>query len=167
VTPANKVQTREEKQQALRARLNAVETEIDESLLKRQQEIRQKAKNKSSASARASGGGGAGGASGASTRSGANGQKGSQAGSTKSATDRPSRAGKGNPVRGDGTSTPPRGPAGAESDRRAAKRVESNESGSDDDIIARQLREAAEKETDPILKKKLWEEYRKYKGLEQ
>ncbi len=33
----------------------------------------------------------------------------------------------------------------------------------DDDIVARQLREAAEKETDPRLKKKLWEEYRKYK----
>ncbi len=36
--------------------------------------------------------------------------------------------------------------------------------GSDDDIIARQLREAAEKETDPELKKKLWEEYRRYKN---
>jgi len=35
--------------------------------------------------------------------------------------------------------------------------------GSDDDVIARQLREAAEKETDPELKKKLWEEYRRYK----
>jgi len=35
--------------------------------------------------------------------------------------------------------------------------------GSDDDIVARQLREAAQKETDPELKKKLWEEYRKYK----
>jgi hypothetical protein len=33
----------------------------------------------------------------------------------------------------------------------------------DDDIVARQLREAAEKETDPELKKKLWEEYRRYK----
>ena len=32
-----------------------------------------------------------------------------------------------------------------------------------DDIVARQLREAAEKETDPELKKKLWEEYYKYK----
>lgn len=32
-----------------------------------------------------------------------------------------------------------------------------------DDIVARQLREAAEKETDPELQKKLWEEYRKYK----
>lgn len=35
--------------------------------------------------------------------------------------------------------------------------------GSDDDVVARQLREAAEQETDPELKKKLWEEYRKYK----
>ena len=35
--------------------------------------------------------------------------------------------------------------------------------GSDDDVIARQLREAAEKEVDPELKKKLWEEYRRYK----
>jgi hypothetical protein len=35
--------------------------------------------------------------------------------------------------------------------------------GSDDDIVARQLREAAENETDPELKAKLWEEYRKYK----
>ena len=36
--------------------------------------------------------------------------------------------------------------------------------GSDDDVIARQLREAAEKETDPELQKKLWEEYRRYKS---
>jgi hypothetical protein len=35
--------------------------------------------------------------------------------------------------------------------------------GHDDDVIARQLREAAEKETDPELKRKLWEEYKRYK----
>jgi hypothetical protein len=33
----------------------------------------------------------------------------------------------------------------------------------DDDIVARQLREAAEKETDPELKEKLWKEYEDYK----
>jgi len=33
----------------------------------------------------------------------------------------------------------------------------------DDDIVARQLREAAEKETDPKLKEKLWKEYEEYK----
>ncbi|MGD9107220.1 MAG: hypothetical protein PVJ87_10320 [Desulfobacterales bacterium] len=33
----------------------------------------------------------------------------------------------------------------------------------DDDIVARQLREAAEQETDPELRKKLWKEYEDYK----
>ena len=33
----------------------------------------------------------------------------------------------------------------------------------DDDIVARQLREAAERETDPELKAKLWKEYEEYK----
>ena len=36
--------------------------------------------------------------------------------------------------------------------------------GKDDDIVARQLREAAESEQDPELREKLWEEYRKYKN---
>ena len=35
--------------------------------------------------------------------------------------------------------------------------------GRDDDIVARQLREAASKENDPVLREKLWEEYRRYK----
>ena len=39
-----------------------------------------------------------------------------------------------------------------------------NKDFDNDDVVARQIREAAEKETDPVLKKKLWEEYRKYKG---
>jgi hypothetical protein len=34
----------------------------------------------------------------------------------------------------------------------------------DDDLIARQLREAAEAEVDPEIQAKLWEEYRKYKA---
>jgi hypothetical protein len=34
----------------------------------------------------------------------------------------------------------------------------------DDDIIARQLREAALTEEDPALRERLWEEYRKYSG---
>jgi hypothetical protein len=35
--------------------------------------------------------------------------------------------------------------------------------GQDDDIVARQIREAAMKETDPELRAALWEEYRRYK----
>lgn len=34
--------------------------------------------------------------------------------------------------------------------------------GSDDDVVARQIREAAMKERDPELREKLWDEYRKY-----
>lgn len=35
--------------------------------------------------------------------------------------------------------------------------------GRDDDVVARQLREAATAETDPELREKLWQEYRNYK----
>ena len=35
--------------------------------------------------------------------------------------------------------------------------------GNDDDVIARRLRKAAEQETDPELKDKLWKEYVEYK----
>ena len=35
--------------------------------------------------------------------------------------------------------------------------------GSDDDIVARQIRRAAETERDPELRERLWDEYRKYK----
>ena len=46
---------------------------------------------------------------------------------------------------------------------RSQRAKEPPESDQDDDIVARQLREAAEKETDPELKKKLWKEYEDYK----
>lgn len=34
-----------------------------------------------------------------------------------------------------------------------------------EDIVARQLREAALAEDDPELRERLWEEYRKYNGM--
>jgi len=40
-------------------------------------------------------------------------------------------------------------------------------SGNDDDIVARQLREAAMREPDPAVREKLWDEYRKYQGIEK
>lgn len=36
--------------------------------------------------------------------------------------------------------------------------------GSNDDVVARQIREAAMTESDPELRDKLWDEYRKYKN---
>ena len=62
--------------------------------------------------------------------------------------------GNGVPGRGNGTGTPSRGRSGVPQDI---------PNGSDDDVVARQLREAAEKERDPELKERLWEEYRRYK----
>ena len=38
-------------------------------------------------------------------------------------------------------------------------------SGRDDDVVARQLREAAMAEPDPELREALWQEYRNYTGL--
>ena len=38
-------------------------------------------------------------------------------------------------------------------------------SGRDDDVVARQLREAAMSEPDPELREALWDEYRNYTGL--
>ena len=59
---------------------------------------------------------------------------------------------------GPGSSSPGAGAVGKDTDQ-----PPDIPDGSDDEIVARQLREAAEKETDPELKAKLWEEYRRYK----
>jgi hypothetical protein len=40
-------------------------------------------------------------------------------------------------------------------------------SGRDDDVVARQLREAAMAEPDPELREALWDEYRNYTGLSE
>lgn len=40
-------------------------------------------------------------------------------------------------------------------------------SGNNDDVVARQIREAALSETDPELREALWDEYRTYTGLPQ
>lgn len=39
--------------------------------------------------------------------------------------------------------------------------------GANDDVVARQLREAAMREPDPDLREKLWDEYRAYTGIGQ
>ena len=60
---------------------------------------------------------------------------------------------------------PGKGP-GAEKDKEDSATADDRKGaeGSDDDVLARQLREAAEREQDPVLKEKLWAEYRKYKA---
>lgn len=53
--------------------------------------------------------------------------------------------------------------SGVNSNRPGAPLPKNIPDGSDDDIVARQIREAATKEQNPELREKLWEEYRKYK----
>jgi hypothetical protein len=151
--PSASVQTEEEKQAGLNARLNAIEGDVDDSLQKRQQEIRQR-----QAASTAGGGGGRGGAAGTSDGAagtpgapGQPGQSGTSAGQTAAGSSSPDReqrpsAAYGRPGR---TDAPTRQPA--------------MDGASDDDVVARQLREAAEREADPVLKEKLWAEYKKYR----
>jgi hypothetical protein len=51
----------------------------------------------------------------------------------------------------------------AEVAKRTPDDIEAHSIG--DDIVAKQLREAALAEEDPVLRERLWDEYRKYKGM--
>lgn len=128
--------------------------QFDEKLLREQDRVKAR---KPQASAADSGGGSGSGA-GSDTGTGAEtgesegspaggeqaGQQSDEQGSADSSgNDQPAEGSKG---RSSGSSAPPDTP-----------------DGHDDDVIARQLREAAEKETDPELKRKLWIEYKRYK----
>jgi hypothetical protein len=149
-------QTPAEATSALDAKLGAGLGEFDQRLLVEQERVKAKA-SKSAGAGAGAGGGGAGAGSGT-TAAGAGGgtaretATGPSSGASGSASDgsreRPAPGTAGGPGGGQTTasSAPPDIP-----------------DGSDDDVVARQLREAAETETDPELKKKLWEEYRKYK----
>ena len=83
---------------------------------------------------------------------------------TEESGDTPPSSGGGASGTGDETAGDTNAPAGATGDPDGAtSRPEDRPPADDDDIVARQLREAAERETDPVLKEKLWREYDKYK----
>jgi len=134
-----------EKTAVLDAELRAGMGEFDEMLLLEQERIKAAAPHTSDSSGQ---GGGQGGGADGGGAAGGTGQQGADSmdGSADGASGQQQGAGSGNQQRTTRTGTPRDIP-----------------DGSDDDVVARQLREAAEKETDPELKKKLWEEYRKYK----
>ena len=102
--------------------------------------------------------GSAGSGDGDSSLSGSNGQKGS-------AREARRNAGKAQTQSGDGTQgqSSQSGTQGSSSPTAAGDIPKDIPDGSDDDVIARQLREAAEQEQDPELRKKLWDEYRRYR----
>ena len=137
-------QTMDEQIAGLDAELSAGLGEFDEMLLREQERVRAAAPMADAA------GGGGGGADGAGMDAGEEGADGEFRTASEDGGDGSTSeglgAGPGAQRQGGRPGTPPDIP-----------------DGSDDDVVARQLREAAEKETDPELKKKLWEEYRKYK----
>ena len=146
-------QTADEQVAALDAELFAGLGDFDEMLLREQDRVRAAAPMTDAAG----GGGGAGdtgtaegtegaeGAEGTTGTAGGDEESGAESGGGANSSNG-GGAGRGAPHQGGRPGTPPDIP-----------------DGSDDDVVAKQLREAAEKETDPELKKKLWEEYRKYK----
>jgi hypothetical protein len=164
----SEVETPDEKREGLDRELDSSLSEFDALILKEQEILEQRRE----AAAAAGGGGGAGKA-----EAGAGAGEGEGEGETE---------GKGEGEAGDeqarstaeGTGGSPDEPSGEEVDSDAGDPASADEEagevsngrvppdvgdGSDDDIVARQLREAAMKEEDPELREKLWDEYRAYK----
>jgi hypothetical protein len=148
-------QSREEHIAGLDAELAAGLAEFDELLLREQERVKAATPRSASGGGTETGNGaGEGGnaADGSSTAGEAGAGGSPAADGIGSQTDTKNRTSTG---AGGGTvKSPPRG---------ASRQPPGIPDGSNDDVVARQLREAAEKETDPELQKKLWEEYRKYK----
>jgi hypothetical protein len=167
---------------ALDAELNAGLGQFDEMLLREQERVKATRPRSESGG----GGGGGGGQDGGNAGSGASGGQAGEAGQGEAGQGAAGDAGApgangdrqtggsvdGAGAEGDsrtggagrgGTDSGARGGSGTGDQAVARGRPADIPDGSDDDLVARQLREAAEKETDPELKKKLWEEYRKYK----
>jgi hypothetical protein len=156
-------QTPRERTATLDAELDTALGEFDEMLLREQERV--KAATPRSADSGGGGLGGAGEAGGSGSQAGGkDGQQGeagemADAGSTAAGATGDA-AGSASGEAGSGGRGGREGAAGQAGTRGQPADIPD---GSDDDVVARQLREAAEKEKDPELKKKLWEEYRKYK----
>jgi hypothetical protein len=150
-------QTRGEQVAVLDAELNAGLGEYDERLLREQERV----KAATPLPDEISGGGGGGGQGDGDGDGDGTGEEGAdaEAGSDASGSDAGAAGGE---QSSSGTGSRGAG-AGGGAQRSGSGTPPDIPDGSDDDVVARQLREAAEKETDPELKKKLWEEYRKYK----
>lgn len=156
-------QTPAEATSALDSELETGLGEFDQRLLREQERVKARASKTAGAGGAGAGDGGTGGGQGgAGASAGESGEPGSGEPGSKTAGSLPSGA----PGTATGTA---RGHSGAGGPGAPGQQTASSSAppdipdGSDDDVVARQLREAAEKETDPELKKKLWDEYRKYK----
>jgi len=164
--------TEQERVATLDGELGRSMSEFDELLLREMDELQRKRSGSPDASGRS--GGGAGGAAGsegegegeATTQDGGRADGGGepeqgreQEGEDQPQGDEEAAQSEGGDQQG---SAQEGGRPGGQDPSRTASR-DAPPADDDDDIVARQLREAAEKETDPVLREKLWEEYRRYK----
>lgn len=183
--PPTTAKTEAEKLEGLDAELKRLESELDEELRQKQQALRERQHNQS-----AGGGGdalksGQAGAAGEGSdqkpgntpqwsdprgeKSSGTGSEGQPAGSQTAKTS--GETGQPQP----GATTPkaqdeagPGAGRSADKEPNPTRAVKGNsEDGSDDDIVMRQIREAAERETDPVMKEKLWNEYQKLKDAQR
>ena len=147
--------THEEEVAALENRLGGSLAEFDQLLLEEARRAQTRKTN---------GGAGSGGAYGG----GAAGAQASKASSTGSKAPGAAGAGGGSPApeRPGGKTGSPGGPIDGKDPGTAGATAAAPPDvgdGNDDDVVARQIRKAAETEPDPELRKRLWDEYRKYK----
>jgi hypothetical protein len=154
-SPGKGAQTAAERKQGLDRQLDNSITEVDAMLLREQEVL---------AAQRESGGGGASGGGGGGAGSGADGSDTAGGAQGRSGPDNTTGGSPDSPA-GEAVQTAagaPEGDRANPSDDGAIVPPDVGD-GRDDDIVARQLREAAQKEKDPELREKLWQEYRDYK----
>ncbi len=156
------VSTEEEKNAALERRLKELESGLDDLFKAKQDQLRRDPLRRSGSAAKrdAIGGTSGGGQTGNRADGDAVGDR--AAGRFSGAVGRTARRGgaEGEHERGTGPGVNKAGRTG----NSGAPGADKAPTGDDDDVVAGQLREAAEKETDPVMKEKLWEEYKKYKA---
>ena len=183
-TDFDRGQTDDEKIALLDAELGSSLSEFDEKLLREQKELAEKSRSASAGKSGdqpesgdgASGGAGDGSGEGekaAGESGGEAGESGSESAAGSSGKDgeseRQAESGEQGGTGGEGAEGNEQvaSAGGASGDGRHTGNIPTPPDipdGKDDDIVARQLREAAENEQDPELRAKLWDEYRKYKN---
>jgi len=173
VSAPTETHTQAEKTASMDKQLFASLAEFDELLLKEEEQVSARVPSQ-----RESGDGGRDGTSGSGGASGETGESGDGSGEQDGSGTTSAAAGDSSSSSAQGGQTAQSGTASGAQSSVGAGNADIDHSAygapggklpppQDDDIVARQLREAAEKETDPELKKKLWEEYWKYKGVKK
>ncbi len=161
-------QTAEEKRASLDSEFDASLAETDRMLLQEKETL---AQNRPEAMNASSSGGGSSSSGSLGGLAGAAGSAASSGGSSDGNEASSGSGGGATDASGDSNSAPVGSHSAPGSEKGTAEKDESSKrvpadipDGRDDDIVARQLREAATSEDDPELREKLWNEYRKYKS---